>query len=81
VSYYPNNNTRLCTSCPSGCLTCDLNGCLTCYQGYTYVSLTKTCNQYCNSTHIYYFKDNCYNVCPDGSLLSKDLVHCDACAI
>ena len=76
---YPSQTTRTCTACPTGCITCDALGCYTCQSGYTFLQATLTCNQHCNSTHIYYFSSTCYSSCPSGSYLTTDLVNCLAC--
>ena len=48
--------------------------------GYTFLPSALMCNQNCNQTARYYFKDICYFTCPDGSYLTYDLVHCAACS-
>jgi hypothetical protein len=78
---YPNPTTRVCTTCPIGCSTCNSNGCLTCYANYTFVNATLTCNKQCNTTAIYFYNSDCYTSCPDGSYLSTDLVTCFSCAV
>jgi hypothetical protein len=78
---YPNPNTRVCTNCPAGCLTCDSLGCYTCMTNYTYLQSTLQCNKNCNSTHRYYFNNTCYSLCPNATYLSYDLVSCLACSL
>ena len=78
---YPSQTTRVCTSCPAGCYTCDAVGCYTCYGSYTYLASALSCNQNCNSTHRYSYNSACYSTCPDGSYLSYDLVTCLACSL
>lgn len=77
---YPNNITRVCTACPIGCQICNAIGCSSCLTGFTFLPSAKACNQNCNRTAKFYFNDTCWTVCPAGSYLSYDLVHCSACS-
>ncbi len=75
--------TRVCTICPTGCLTCDALGCYSCLDDYTYVEASSSCSQQCDAAAgaIYHFNNNCYSTCPDGSYLNLvDLVTCLACS-
>ena len=81
VLYYGDLTTRVCKHCPEGCLTCDAFGCFDCLADYVYVVTSLSCSKECNSTHIYYFRSQCYELCPDGSYLSVlDLVTCLPCS-
>jgi len=81
VLYYGNLGTRVCTHCPTGCLTCDALGCYSCLPDYTYVVNSSSCSIQCSSNSIYFFGGNCYESCPDGSYLNLiDLVTCLACS-
>lgn len=77
---YPSLTTRTCTACPTGCRTCDVNGCYTCFSNYTFLLSALTCNKNCNATAKYYFNSRCFTTCPAGSYLSYDLVNCLACS-
>jgi len=80
VTFYANGDTRRCTACPTGCVTCDSLGCYTCASYYTYLSSALTCMKHCNNTAIYYYGNKCYNICPIGTYLSLDLVNCLVCS-
>jgi hypothetical protein len=77
---YPNTVTRLCTPCPIGCRLCNAIGCSSCLTGFTFLRSALACNQNCNATHRFYFNNSCFAVCPSGSYLTYDLVHCSACS-
>lgn len=77
---YPSSSTRICTACPTGCRTCDAVGCYTCFEEYTWLQSTLTCNKHCNSTDFYYYLTVCYSSCPAGSYLTYDLVTCLSCS-
>lgn len=81
VLYYGDLVSRVCQHCPDGCLTCDASGCYDCLADYVYVQNSVSCSAQCNSTHVYFFKEQCYTTCPDGSYLSVlDLVTCLSCS-
>lgn len=81
VLSYGDPVTRVCTFCPTGCLTCDVGGCYTCENNYTFVASSLRCSLQCNLTHVYFFNRTCYQTCPNGTYLSVlDLVTCLACS-
>ena len=72
--------TRICTSCPTGCLLCDTVGCTSCSSGYTFLPPALICNKNCNATAKFYYLSLCYSSCPNGTYLSFDLINCLKCS-
>ena len=77
---YKNTTMRSCENCPQYCSACiNSTHCTNCTSNAIFSQQDNSCYPYCNSTHHYYLKDVCVEVCPVGTYLDYTAVYCEKC--